>query len=169
MRFRKTATAIIINDNKILLFRRDNIPTIAEPDRWQLPGGHLEDGETPVEALRRELVEEVSYSPKNIQFIGSLKNKVREVNVFWSYVDSKEAKKFKLGKTEGQAIKFMSIEEALNKNLTTNVKFYLTCYKKIISEHMENKTVPKIEDLRRSTSFIKLLQLKLLSSLKPKI
>ncbi|KKQ45420.1 MAG: NUDIX hydrolase, partial [Candidatus Woesebacteria bacterium GW2011_GWA1_37_8] len=91
MRFRKTAIAIIVNDNKILFIKRDNIPTIAEPDKWQLPGGHLEEGETPIKALKRELVEEVSYSPKKIHYIGSLKNKVREVSIFWSYVDKNEA------------------------------------------------------------------------------
>ena len=45
------SSAIIIHKNKILLFHRDNIPTIPYPDHWQLPGGGIEKGETPLVAL----------------------------------------------------------------------------------------------------------------------
>lgn len=161
MRFRRTATAIIVKEDKILFFKRDNIPTIAEPDKWQLPGGHLEEGETPIEALNRELIEEVSYSPKKIHYVGNLKNKVREVNIFWSYVDAKEANKFKLGELEGQEIKFMTVEEALSQKLTTNVRFYLSSYKHVIKKHLKDKTIPHINELRQNTSLIKLLYIKL--------
>ncbi|KKQ25633.1 MAG: hypothetical protein US39_C0005G0010 [Microgenomates group bacterium GW2011_GWC1_37_12b] len=161
MRFRKTAIAIIVNDNKILFIKRDNIPTIAEPDKWQLPGGHLEEGETPIKALKRELVEEVSYSPKKIHYIGSLKNKVREVSIFWSYVDKNEIERFKLGPLEGQEIKFMTVEDALNKRLTSNVKLYLSSYKDIIKKHLYDKTTPDIDELKQNTKFIRLLFLKL--------
>ena len=150
MRFRKTATAIIVKNDKILFFKRDNIPTIADPDRWQLPGGHLEKGETPIKAITRELIEEVSYSPKKIHYVGSLKNKVREVNVFWAYVDTKEAKNFSLGDSEGQEIKFMTVNESLNQKLTSNVRFYISSYKDIIKKHLKNKTIPKIDELKRN-------------------
>ena len=42
---------------------RDDIDTIIYPGHWGLFGGHVEPGETPAEAVQRELEEEISWSP----------------------------------------------------------------------------------------------------------
>lgn len=53
--------AIIQDQNgRFLLQHRDNVPGIAEPDRWSFFGGLVEDGETLIAALERELQEELS-------------------------------------------------------------------------------------------------------------
>src|SRR5664280_625821 len=59
--FMKEIAAIILeNDNgEFLLYLRDNKPTIPFPDQWDLIGGHVEQGETPEEALVREVKEEL--------------------------------------------------------------------------------------------------------------
>jgi 8-oxo-dGTP diphosphatase len=44
-------------EGRILLTRRR--PDQPLPDQWELPGGKMEPGEAPDEALRRELVEEL--------------------------------------------------------------------------------------------------------------
>jgi hypothetical protein len=44
-------------DGRWLMQLRDEIPTIVAPGCWGLFGGHLDPGETPEQALRRELLE----------------------------------------------------------------------------------------------------------------
>lgn len=55
------AIAIIYQDGKYLMQLRDNIHTIVYPGVWGFFGGHIEPGEEPELALKRELVEEIDY------------------------------------------------------------------------------------------------------------
>ena len=57
------AIAILYHQNKFLLQLRDDIPGIIYPGHWGLFGGHIEPGETPDIAVKRELLEEIGYSP----------------------------------------------------------------------------------------------------------
>lgn len=56
------AIAILYRDNKFLMQLRDNIPTIVYPGYWAFFGGHIEPGETPEVAVRREVLEEINYT-----------------------------------------------------------------------------------------------------------
>lgn len=57
------AIAILHQQNKFLLQLRDDIPGIIYPGHWGLFGGHIEPGETPDVAVKRELLEEIGYIP----------------------------------------------------------------------------------------------------------
>lgn len=58
---RSVALAILCQQGKFLLQLRDDLPNIPYPGHWALFGGHLEALETPLEALKRELLEEIGH------------------------------------------------------------------------------------------------------------
>ena len=66
----RVAIAILYQDDKFLMQLRDDIPNIVYPGHWGLFGGHLEPGETPDVAVKRELLEEISYTPPNLLEFG---------------------------------------------------------------------------------------------------
>lgn len=63
---RPGAKAIVIHKDKICLVLRDNNPVIAYPNRWNTPGGAIEENETPMEAVIRELKEEINLDATDI-------------------------------------------------------------------------------------------------------
>ena len=54
---RFVAAGLIVRDGRILIGQRRNDQPMA--GRWEFPGGKIEQGESPQEALRRELAEEL--------------------------------------------------------------------------------------------------------------
>jgi 8-oxo-dGTP diphosphatase len=55
----EVVAALLVRDGRVLLCHR-SAGRSWYPDVWDLPGGHVEAGETPREALARELEEELS-------------------------------------------------------------------------------------------------------------
>lgn len=54
-----SAVMMAVEDDRVLLVKQFRLP--AEKDLWELPAGKVDDGETPLEAAKRELVEETGY------------------------------------------------------------------------------------------------------------
>ena len=58
---RNIASVVIISaDNKILMGRKDPAKGGVYPDVWHIPGGGVDDGETLIDAAKRETLEEVA-------------------------------------------------------------------------------------------------------------
>ncbi|MCR4333966.1 MAG: NUDIX domain-containing protein [Patescibacteria group bacterium] len=107
------AKALVIYDKKLLLVLRDNDPAIPYPNTWNLPGGGVEDGEGPDEALMRELMEEISVVPKRIERIGFEQySDGKAVVRYLVRLDKDEKERLKLG-DEGQEMRFFSIDETV--------------------------------------------------------
>ena len=63
-----TASAVVADDEgRVLLSRRANDPAAG---KWDLPGGFLEEGEHPVDCLRRELREEAGITLTDERLLG---------------------------------------------------------------------------------------------------
>jgi 8-oxo-dGTP diphosphatase len=63
LRIREAARALILDPEDRVLLVRFEFPG---GTRWALPGGGLEPGETPLDAIRRELIEEVGLAEVEI-------------------------------------------------------------------------------------------------------
>lgn len=68
---REVACAILVRSGRLLLGRRSPHRR-SYPDCWDVLGGHLEDGETPAQALVREVGEEVGLTPTAFRALGEL-------------------------------------------------------------------------------------------------
>lgn len=53
------AMVILHHRGRVLLQHRDDRPDVAWPGHWGIFGGHVEDGEPPLQAARREMLEEL--------------------------------------------------------------------------------------------------------------
>ena len=76
------ALAMLERQGHWLLQLRDDVPTIVAPGCWGLFGGHLDPGETPEQALRRELLEEIAWVAGDLCFWFSDSNPQRRAHFF---------------------------------------------------------------------------------------
>jgi 8-oxo-dGTP diphosphatase len=59
---KRVVAAVIVQEGKILVCQRTRHQTM--PLKWEFPGGKIEEGEQPRDALRRELEEELGIHAK---------------------------------------------------------------------------------------------------------
>lgn len=66
---KRVTAAVIIEDGRLLIARRP--PGDPLEGMWELPGGKIEDGETPQECLERELLEELAMGARVGEMVAS--------------------------------------------------------------------------------------------------
>ena len=109
---------LFVNDNsEILLFLRDNKPDIPFPGFWDIPGGHLEKGETPEHCIVREMKEEMDLDLKGFQLFLKSENKEKVEYLFWKKVNL-DIDTIHL--TEGQRLKWFARNEVKKTQLAYN-------------------------------------------------
>ena len=100
-------------DGRLLIYLRDNKPGIPFPNHWDFFGGHLEAGETPEDALVREVEEELVLTLKEWKYFrtyvcteGDAYPNIKYV--YWSRIDQAADE---LTLREGQMLKSIAPEE----------------------------------------------------------
>jgi len=111
---------IILEDNKgriLLQLRYDKIKQF--PNCWVLLGGALEGDETPEQAIKREIKEEIGVELKNFEHFKNFNYKNFNQSFFYKKMDL-NLEKIEL--KEGKEIRFYSKEEINNLNLGFNIR-----------------------------------------------
>lgn len=102
-------SAILINPRgQVLLQQRDDNPAIRYPGHWSLFGGTIEDGESPAEAVAREVQEEIDFELRNFGlFREFVQNNKRE----FAFAGELTAGLDELTLSEGQGMNFFEPSE----------------------------------------------------------
>lgn len=108
-------------EGKYLVYLRDNNPDIPFPNHWDLIGGHVEKRETPIEALKREMMEEIEQSTNDLRSFSFWKKYVclegdvtPNVKYIFRGVINKPIEEIPLN--EGQYLRFVTKDELLELN-----------------------------------------------------
>lgn len=88
----KTARAVIIQEDKLLVFFRRKIIDGKEITYYAIPGGHVEKGETCEETVIRELKEEMNIDIEIIKYLGNLIVDDKEENYYYAKIIGGELK-----------------------------------------------------------------------------
>ncbi|VVB78107.1 Nucleoside triphosphatase NudI [uncultured archaeon] len=113
---------ILKKGEKFLLQLRDDKKEIAYPNHWSIFGGSIEPGETPMQAIIREVKEElgINIEKKDIRIFSKTNLDGIEFNIFKADLKY-ELNELTLG--EGQAMELFSKEEILKlKNLVPKLR-----------------------------------------------
>ena len=124
MPIEKSAGAVVFREKEgkifYLLLHYPGVSHRSKKDYWDFPKGHIEKGETEIEALRREIFEETGI--KDIQILEGFKKTIKYF-FRWQGKTILKFVVFYLAKTEEEEVKisfehigfeWLSFEEALN-------------------------------------------------------
>ena len=124
----KGAGIIFLNsNNEVLLLLRDNTVDIPFPNMWDIPGGKVEDNETPIETIRREMMEEMSIKDLGeIQLFKIITSENITDYIFWKRLDLNPTE---IDLQEGQRVEYFDLERIRKTKLAFN-------YNKVLEEFL---------------------------------
>jgi 8-oxo-dGTP diphosphatase len=136
---KKIAAIILENDEgEFLLALRDNKPGIPFPLHWDLIGGHVDEGETPEEALVREVKEELDIDLKEYAFYRKYECLTGDAyeNIKYIYTGKINLPIEEITLLEGERAQFFSNEEIPHLKFANIIKTVVLDY---INDHKTKK------------------------------
>ena len=109
------SSIIFINDQQqVLLFLRDDKHDLLYRNMWDVPGGHVEENETPEDCIVREMKEEM-----NIDLLGFqlLYQKEFDDRIEYTYWKKENLNISEIDLMEGQRLKWFTRQEAAETEL----------------------------------------------------
>ncbi|HBG25963.1 MAG: hypothetical protein A2Y10_13865 [Planctomycetes bacterium GWF2_41_51] len=130
MEVNKNYVGIVIENpiGEFLFQLRDNRLGLPHPNKWSLFGGGIEYGENPVQAILREVKEELGFNliARELRLLFKKESKREKRYVFY-YKLKEMPMKFKLN--EGQKYEFLRFRNILfKKNFVPSLKFFMLLY-----------------------------------------
>ncbi len=121
----KVAAAVFVNEkDELLLYLRDNKSSIPYPNFWALLGGHVEENESLLDALKREIKEEIEYEfEEKPIFLGTLDDNVGNDVYVYRIKINKKINELKLN--EGQILGFFDFEDVLKLKIPSVLKKFI--------------------------------------------
>jgi len=118
--------ALLIVDDKILLFKRSTKPDDINPGLYGLAGGHVKDSESPLEGTQRECREEIGINPKKLKYLNNYKHKNEgdgEEDRLYVYTQELENTDDIYLNPEHTGFKLFKPEDLTQKNVIPTTKF----------------------------------------------
>jgi 8-oxo-dGTP diphosphatase len=83
MKINGTNIILLNEQEEVLLHLRDDKPDIPYPNRWGLPGGHIDEPETPDECILREIKEELGLELQQVRLFVAAERSYGTEHTYW--------------------------------------------------------------------------------------
>ena len=124
--FHRHVSCFILNKNGEILLQKRSMSKKRKPGVWSKTGGHVESKEEVIDALKREVMEEIGLEmdDKNIFFMNKFKSiNPNNFSYGYIYITDKKEKDFILQPDEVEEVKYYKIED-LEKEKRNNNRLF---------------------------------------------
>ena len=130
--------AVPLVEDKYVLHLRDDNPNIIVAGKWSLIGGQMDKGEAPLQAINREVTEELSVSISKFRFLwftDYIVNEVKKTARSWFFVADMSSMWGRHKLTEGKAVECFVYEEISGLEMSPVIRESIDRYHKQIKRH----------------------------------